>query len=68
MLDKDCFSSESDRPGLMKNIGGALVPEAMPQFSVSDCRVLPISILYALHSRNSLPGEITKSDWDNARF
>ena len=39
MLDKDCFSSESDRPGLMKNIGGALVPEAMPQFSVSDCMV-----------------------------
>ena len=24
----------------MKNIGGALVPEAMPQFSVSDCMVL----------------------------
>ena len=29
------YSTESDRPGLMKNIGGALVPEAMPQFSVS---------------------------------
>ena len=57
----------------MKNIGGALVPEAMPQFSVSNWfythtvvlnndRVLLISILYILHSKNISPREITESD------